>query len=200
MKKKKSSSFSRRKDLVKPMPETFNVKLRSYSRDIVALGTTYSAKAGMLEPLGRDVGYLTQLMAMYTHGRVVASRITWKIVNTSNDPVELLIGPYPDNRAISPADFATRRHTQYSLISAKGGIDNKSGSIRLTSKDVLGKEYMLADFDFNVEQAQNNLPIAEDEPVWAVYLRSLGSALGLVITLEVDYELQLFNLQPADLS
>ena len=173
------------------------VKLKGITYATPTTGTRYVRKIGLLEPLGLSVGYLDQLMTMYTHGRIVASNIKITVVNLANEPIRAALGIAPHDWTLSHDDLILRKHSRNTVISSKGGLDKWTTTSAVTSTQVLGKQYVLADFDFDLLQAKSSTPLDSNEPIWLLNLEATGAVINASINVLVEYDFEFYCLQPS---
>lgn len=151
---------------------------------------------GLVEPLSRAPGYIVELMSLYARARIVYSSIAVTGNNLGTTSLECCIGYAPANWTASFPELVEKRGTVVTLSSAKGGVDKYSLKTGIASKSVLGKEYNLADFDFDLSQVSSTTPLVADEPVWLVGHGTMTGNVTAEVRIVVDYTIEFFDLVP----
>jgi len=126
-----------------------------------------------------------------------------KLVNKgSTEPIELVVGTMPFNWTTgspSVAELIGKVGTRRQIASTAGGMDRCTVNRNIAAKTVLGHEYMLADFDFNYNQASLSTPLDVEEPVWTFAVTALNTVNQIDYVLEVvlTYDLEFYDLYTA---
>jgi hypothetical protein len=184
-------------------PEIYKISLiaRDYDQGASVASPVWN-RFGLLEPLTRIPQYMAALFQIYRRARIVNSTISIKLINTGSEPIELVVGTMPYNWVTgSPtiAELIGKVGTKRQIVSIAGGMDRCSITKSVSSKSLLGHEYMLADFDFNYGQAISGTPIDIEEPVWTIPLTALNSTTAISYRLEVvvTSDLEFYDLYTA---
>jgi hypothetical protein len=112
-----------------------------------------------------------------------------------SEPIELVVATLPYNwTAATPtlAEIVEKAGARRVIVSGSGGMDRASIVKSVSSRQVLGNDYGVMRYEFDLTQANSTTPITTDEPVWMIALSSLNSITSISYRLEVvveyDYE------------
>jgi hypothetical protein len=184
-------------------PEIYKISLTARTYDTASsAGSPVWNRYGLLEPTGLIPQYMAALYQIYRKARIVNSVISIKLINTGSEPIELVVGTMPfDWVSGSPtiAELVGKVGTKRQVVSIAGGMDRCAITKSVSSKSLLGHEYMLADFDFSYSQAISSTPIDSQEPVWYVACTALNSStpVSYRIELVVTSDIEFFDLYTA---
>jgi hypothetical protein len=86
-------------------------------------------------------------------------------------------------------------HTVHKIVSGVGGIDKVTLVNSISSRQVLGKDAYLTDFDFDWTQAQSTTPIQADEPAWFVVIDTFNGSGNISYRAEIilEYDFEFFD-------
>jgi hypothetical protein len=191
-KKKKTTTVNR----FSYLPLSYRVRLRTRTYET---GTTVSSpnyfRYGLLEPLSIAPMFQTQLFSLYKRARIHCSSITLRLHNLGSEPLEMVVATLPHSYTTGTPDLSEvvdKPGAKRVTLSGAGGMDRALLTKSVSSKQVLGHDWALSDYDFNVTQAASTTPIASDEPVWLLVLSAFNSSASVSYRLEVviewDYE------------
>jgi len=117
----------------------------------------------------------------------------------SSEPILVAIAPLPYGwTAASPTMGEILDHPRCvrTTAGANTGQDRVALSHRITSREVLGKDYQATRYVMDATQAASSTPLNPEEPVWVVALSAFNSLTAISYRLEVELEFnaEFFNL------
>ena len=177
-----------------------NVRLRGRTYDT---GTSVTSpifnRYGLVEFLQRGGSFADSLFGLYNNAIVHGCQINLRLVNTSSEPIILVVCPLPYNWVSgSPTlsemldDPGMKRVT----VGSNSGMDRVSLTSFTTTKAVCGKSFQAAKYQMDATQAASSTPILSDEPVWYVAISSFNalSAVSYRLEVELQYNVEFYNL------
>jgi hypothetical protein len=178
------------------MPLTKKVRLRARNYDT---GTSVTSpvwnRYGILEPLNIDPLFQAELFTMYKRARIHGCTLTLKLHNLGTEPIEMCVASLPYSYVTGSAnmnELVDKPGSRRVTVSGAGGMDRATLIKSVSSRQVLGNEWGLADYDFDAAQANTSTPISADEPAWTIGLSAFNQSTAisyrLEIVLEWDYE------------
>jgi hypothetical protein len=194
--KRKTQRKAATVQLFKPVPLIHRVRLTARNYDQASLATSpLYFRFGLLEPLGIAPTFEAIHFQLYRRARIYAASITLKLINSAAEPVEMITNVMPFNWISgSPAisELIGKQGCKRAIVSGVGGMDRATITNKWTSAKVLGRQFALADFDFNYGQAASSTPIDIEEPAITLALTAINStnviSYKLEYVLEYDYE------------
>ena len=182
------------------LPKSMNVRLRGRTYDT---GTSVTSpifnRYGLVEFLQRGGSFADSLFGLYTNAIVHGCQINLRLVNTSSEPIILVVCPLPYNWVSgSPTlsemldDPGMKRVT----VGSNSGMDRVSLTSFTTTKAVCGKSFQAGKYQMDATQAASSTPILSDEPVWYVAISSFNalSAVSYRLEVELQYNVEFYNL------
>lgn len=181
------------------MPDTMTVNLR-YRANLSGSANPSFTSYGLLEPLTQIPGYMTQLFDIYDRARITHSWFTFTGANNQTNPVEVLVAiapaSFPISTSVNFADLSEKKHSISRYVGGTSAVSTWNIKSSISTASLLGKEYALADYDFDAGQASSTTPLDPDEPKWIIAVQSPAANTdynGLVI---VESRVQFYGLRP----
>jgi hypothetical protein len=158
-----------------------------------------SLRFGILEYLGDQPEYLTELYAMYKYSRIVSVTIRVEVANTGSNPILVALGsmPYGDSTQNDDPRIIAERPGAVSKI-ASGFAGNSTAVVQRTFTGAHAMGIPIHDKQYWITsgQAASTTPVDQLAPCIVVSVGTIDTSVGdlsYAMNAKVTYNVQFFD-------